>query len=81
MVRVAIWGSLRSATDGKATVEVEAANFKQLLDQLALEYPGLKPQIKRGVSLALDGKIYRDAWFTKINEDSEVVLMPYMVGG
>jgi molybdopterin converting factor small subunit len=81
MVKVAIWGSLRSATDGKAEVEVEAGNFKQLLDQMALEYPGLKPQIKRGVSLALDGKIYRDAWFTKINEDSEVVLMPYMVGG
>ena len=81
MVTVAIWGSLRSATDGKAVVEVEAGNFKQLLDQLALDYPGLKPQIKRGVSLALDGKIYRDAWFTKINEDSEVVLMPYMVGG
>lgn len=81
MVKVAIWGSLRSMTDGKAEVEVEASNFKQLLDQLALEYPGLKPQIKRGVSLALDGKIYRDAWFTTINEDSEVVLMPYMMGG
>ncbi len=81
MVKVAIWGSLRSATDGKAEVEVEAGNFKQLLDQLVIEYPGLEPQIKRGVSLALDGKIYRDAWFTKINEDSEVVLMPYMLGG
>ena len=34
-----------------------------------------------GVSLALDGVIYRDAWFTEINEDSEVVLMPYMAGG
>ncbi len=81
MVKVAIWGSLRTATDGQAEVEVEAGNFKQLLDQLALEYPGLKPQIKRGVSLALDGKIYRDAWFTRIDADSEVVLMPYMVGG
>jgi molybdopterin converting factor small subunit len=72
---------LRSATDGQAEVEVEADNFKQLLDQLVAEYPALEPQIKRGVSLALDGKIYRDAWFTKISEDSEVVLMPYMVGG
>jgi len=81
MVKVEIWGSLRGATDGKAEVEVEAGNFKQLLDQPAAEYPGLKPQIKRGVSLALDGKIYRDDWFVKINEDSEVVLMPYMVGG
>lgn len=81
MVKVAIWGSLRSAIGGKEEVEIDASNFKQLLDQLVLKHPELEPQIKRGVSLALDGKIYRDAWFTKINEDSEVVLMPYMVGG
>lgn len=81
MVKVAIWGSLRHATDGAAEVEVEAANFKQLLDRLSADYPGLKPQIERGVSLAVDGKIYREAWFTPINPDSEVVLMPYMQGG
>lgn len=81
MVNVAIWGSLRSATNGEKEVEVDATNFRQLLDQLVLKHPGLEPQIKRGVSLALDGKIYRDAWFTEINENSEVVLMPYMVGG
>jgi len=33
------------------------------------------------VSLALDGRIYREAWFTPIKPDSEVVLMPYMAGG
>jgi molybdopterin synthase sulfur carrier subunit len=33
------------------------------------------------VSLAVDGKIYREAWFTPISPDSEVVLMPYMQGG
>ncbi len=81
MVKVTIWGSLRSATDGQAEVEVDARNFKELLDRLAAEYPGLKPQIDRGVSLALDGKIYREAWFTEIGPDSEVVLMPYMIGG
>ncbi len=81
MVKVTIWGSLRSATDGQAEVEVDASNFKELLDRLATEYPGLKPQIDRGVSLALDGKIYREAWFTEIEPDSEVVLMPYMIGG
>jgi molybdopterin converting factor small subunit len=31
--------------------------------------------------LALDGRIYREAWFTPIRPDSEVVLMPYMAGG
>ncbi|MDH5798011.1 MAG: MoaD/ThiS family protein [Paracoccaceae bacterium] len=81
MVKVLIWGSLRHATDGQAEVEVEAKNFRQLLDQLAEKYPGLQPQIDRGVSLSLDGVIYREAWFTEIKPDSEVVLMPYMQGG
>ncbi len=81
MVRVKLWGSLRSLVDGQEYVEVEASNFKQLLDQLEQQHPALKPQIKRGVSFALDGVIYRDAWFTPISDDNEVVLMPYMVGG
>ena len=81
MVMVTIWGSLRSAVGGLEAVEIDASNFKQLLDQLVMKYPGLEPQIKRGVSLALDGQIYREAWFTEINEDSEVILMPYMTGG
>lgn len=81
MVRVKIWGSLRSLADGQEWVEVEASNFKELLEQLVIKHPGLEPQIKRGVSLSLDGVIYREAWFTKIGPENEVVLMPYMVGG
>ena len=81
MVKVKIWGSLRALADDQEWVEVEASNFKELLDQLSLKHPALKPQIKRGVSLAVDGVIYRDAWFTKINDENEIVLMPYMVGG
>ena len=81
MVRVKLWGSLRSLVGGQEFVEVEASNFKQLLDQLEQQHPALKPQIKRGVSFALDGVIYRDAWFTPISDDNEIVLLPYMVGG
>lgn len=81
MVQVKLWGSLRDFADGQDMVEVEARNFKELLDRLSEQHPALKPQIKRGVSLALDGVIYRDAWFTPISSESEVVLMPYMVGG
>ena len=81
MVRVRLWGSLRQAADGQTEVEVEATTFKELLDRLAAAYPGLEPQIRRGVSLSLDGVIYREAWFTEISPDAEVVLMPYMTGG
>ncbi|WP_433988781.1 hypothetical protein SuNHUV7_25140 (plasmid) [Pseudoseohaeicola sp. NH-UV-7] len=81
MVQVKLWGSLRSLADDQAVVEVEARNFKELLDQLVELHPALEPQIKRGVSLALDGVIYRDAWFTPLSDKNEIVLLPYMVGG
>ncbi len=81
MVKVSIWGSLRKATDGEAEVEIEAANLRQLLDGLAERYPAMKPQIDRGVSVSIDGLIYNDSWFKQIEPDSEVVLLPRIVGG
>ena len=60
---------------------MDARNFKELLDQLSQKHPALIPQIKTGVSLAVDGVIYRDAWLTEISDENEVVLLPYMVGG
>ena len=80
MVKVKIWGSLVYAT-GSEYVHVEGTNFIELLENLKLKYPGLRPQIQRGVSLAIDGKIYKESWFAPIREDSEVVLMPFMIGG
>ena len=81
MVQVKLWGSLRDLAEGHEMVEVEASNFKELLDALTAKYPALKPQIDRGVSLAIDGLVYRNSWFTEVRPDSEVVLMPYMKGG
>ena len=81
MVKVSIWGSLRKATDGAAEVEIEAANLRELLDGLAARYPAMKPQIDRGVSVSIDGLIFNDSWFQKIKPDSEVVLLPRIVGG
>ena len=81
MVKVKIWGSLKSLADGSDYVIVSGSNFKQVLDDISLKYPGLKSHINRGVSLAINGKIYRESWFTPIDDESEVVLMPYMQGG
>jgi len=80
MVKVRIWGSLVERT-GSEYVHVDGQNFLELLENLKCKYPGLVPQIERGVSLAIDGRIYKESWFTPVNEDSEVVLMPFMVGG
>ena len=63
MVRVKLWGSLRSFVDGAERVEVEVRDFRQLLDGLRAEYLALIQQIDSSVSMALDWVIYRDAWF------------------
>jgi molybdopterin synthase sulfur carrier subunit len=81
MVAVRIWGSLAEATEGAREVEIEAATLRELLDGLAARYPALQPQLERGVSVAIDGRIYNDSWFTPIAPDSEVVLLARLRGG
>ncbi|MBT4999272.1 MAG: MoaD/ThiS family protein [Tateyamaria sp.] len=81
MVTVRLWGSLAELVDGKREIEITATNLRELLEGLAEAYPALKPQISRGVSVAIDGRIYNDTWATPINETSEVVLLNRLVGG
>lgn len=81
MARVVIFGSLRVHTGGVGEVEIAASTTRALLEALATRYPGLREVIDAGVSLAIDGEVFKDAWFTPIREDSEVVVMPLMVGG
>jgi molybdopterin converting factor small subunit len=81
MANVLIWSSLRSHTGGKANLQIEAKTVREMLDKLSDAHPGLKPQIQRGVSVSIDGVIYRDGWLETLKPDSEVVLLPRMVGG
>jgi len=81
MVQVKIWGSLSDFTEDKREVEINATNLRELLDGLAERYPGLKPQLARGVSVSIDGRIYNDSWFQPIHPDSEVVLLARLKGG
>ncbi|MDQ2090807.1 MoaD/ThiS family protein [Marimonas arenosa] len=80
MVTVRLWGSLGDLA-GKTEVEIPATTLRELLQGLEETYPALKPQLERGVSVSIDGKIYNDSWSTPIREDSEVVLLNRLVGG
>ena len=81
MVKVKLWGSLRSLADDRETLEVEAGTLKELVDRIVAEVPALEPQIERGVSFSVDGLVYRDSWFVPVDETQEIVMMPRMVGG
>lgn len=81
MVKVLLWGSLADGADGQREVEVEAGTLRALLDGLGKDFPGLRPELERGVSVSIDGRIYNDAWFTPIHAGSEVVLLKRLKGG
>ena len=81
MARVVVWSSLKRHTGGQAELQIDAINVRQLLDKLGLAYPGLKPQLDRGVSVAIDGVIFRDGWLEPLKPNSEVFLLPRMAGG
>ena len=80
MVAVRLWGSLGELA-GAPEVEIAATTLRELLQGLEAEYPALAPQLARGVSVSIDGRIYNDLWATPIREDSEVVLLNRLVGG
>jgi molybdopterin synthase sulfur carrier subunit len=81
VAKVIVWGSLKPHTGGKANFEIEAKNVQDLLARLGETYPGLQPQLKRGVSVSIDGVIFRDGWLQPLKPESEVFLLPRMVGG
>jgi sulfur-carrier protein len=81
MVQVVLWGSLKAAAGGKTELEIEAANIRQLLTRLGEACPGLRGQLEQGVSVSIDGRIYRDAWFQPIPPGGEVYILPRMAGG
>ena len=81
MAKVAIWGSLGAAIGDKAEVDIDARNVRELLNELERRFPELRPQLKRGVSVSIDGVIHSNGWLATIEPDSEVVLLPRIVGG
>jgi sulfur-carrier protein len=81
MVKVVLWGSLKHAAEGQTEVELDAANVREALDALQTRFPKLQPLLERGVSVSIDGVIYRDAWFAPIRPDSEVYILPRLAGG
>ena len=81
MPDVELFAGLRDAVDGAKSVQVEGTNIRELLQNIAREYPSLHKRIEQGIAVAIDGNIYRDDWDQQISEGAEVVLLSRIAGG
>ena len=81
MVEVNLWSGLRKQAEGHDTVGVEAKTVSEVLSGLIEAYPGLKPSIDAGVSVAVDGRIIANGLTEPVLPDSEVFLLQKLRGG
>ncbi|MGY8793626.1 MAG: MoaD/ThiS family protein [Woeseiales bacterium] len=81
MPDVELFAGLRDAVGGAKSVQVEGTTIRELLQNIAREYPSLHKRIEQGIAVAIDGNIYRDDWDQQISEGAEVVLLSRIAGG
>jgi molybdopterin converting factor small subunit len=81
MVKVVLWGGLRSKAEGQSEFQIAASTIREMFLRLAKDFPDLEAELEHNVSVAVDGKVYRDALFVTIDDASEVVILPKLQGG
>jgi molybdopterin converting factor small subunit len=81
MVKVQVWGSLKPALEGAEEIELDASSIREVLDHLGDNYPAMRAAIKRGVSVSVDGRMYANAIMVPLQPDSEIFILPKLVGG
>ena len=69
MLQVSLTGTLQSAADDEAVVEIEAATIRELLTKLVERYPRMNKHVDEGIAVSIDGELYRDDWGTLIPAD------------
>lgn len=81
MAKVVLWGSLSRLADGQKEFDIDARNIDQMLTALGEAAPKLQPILSKGVTVSVDGTLYRLDKFQAIQPDSEVFVLPKMAGG
>jgi sulfur-carrier protein len=81
MPEVRLWGSLGAAAGGHDKLNIEAKNIRELLQNLAQQYPGVEPYLQQGIAVSINGVIYRDNWSKELPEGAEIFMLPRLAGG
>jgi molybdopterin synthase sulfur carrier subunit len=87
MATVFIPSLMQKLTEGRHQVVVTGATVRQIVNNLEIEYPGMKARlmdgyrIKPNISVAVDGEVSPLGGLEKVGEDSEVHFLPAIGGG
>jgi sulfur-carrier protein len=66
---------------GALSISIHAKTIRELFRKLEEHYPAMAPHIARGISVSIDGKIYRDTWDQALPPGAEIYLLPRIPGG
>ena len=66
---------------GKAEVEVEALNYRSLIDELINVFPDLVNSEIRELALALDGELIQEPLLIEFEKSAELHFVPRLAAG
>ena len=87
MPKIWIPALLLPLSEGRQKVDVPGKTIRQVIDNLELQYPGIRERLLDGdrlrpsISVVVDGVISQDKLRHKLKDDSEVQFIPAISGG
>ena len=81
MAYIYLSGDLSLFTKGENKFEILAPNIKKVFERLSDIHPELKPHLDQGIAVAIDGKVYQDAWLESLGPETEVHIFHGIGGG
>lgn len=81
MLQVDLSFDLQEFSSGLESLEVEAGDIRELLEQLDLRFPGLGAKIEKDMAVTINGVIYQDTLIEPIEDGSEIYFIPKIGGG
>ena len=80
-VNVYLWTSLKKFTNEEDKLSIEAKSIGELVGVLERDFPGLKPFIDSGISLAVNGELSNPNSNEPLPDGAEIYLMQKLKGG
>ncbi|MEW4487336.1 MoaD/ThiS family protein [Thalassoglobus sp. JC818] len=87
MATVFIPTSLRSLSGGVRSIDTDAGNVREVIDQLEAQFPGMRDRLcengglKKGIAVAIDSRVCSHGLLEQVPPDSEVHFVPGVSGG